>query len=218
MTNRAKTAVRLALLAMVCFGCYDTTVNNPVFPDGGTDTDTDTDSDSDGDTDLEWDTEFDGDTDQCDQVIGEYNTNVYNGYAGSVESQIHVQVFEGQPNDPGFESIMMLYLVNGQPGEVADLTGESDWATCTRCLFYLTDCPDDDFSHCTVQHTVTSGTLQIGEMDPVEPWDNFLEFVVTDVVLQSCSVDWEGGATDINSDGPTICIGAWHVALMLDYG
>jgi len=221
-------AVVLASSFGTATGCYSSSIGLTDAGDSGSDSDTDADGDADSDTDadgdsdsddpMQYDTDFDGSTDDCDEVTGQYQTGYINAYASPLEMFINLQVFEGQPYGPGYESIFMLYVLDGQPDEIVDLSSQSDWAYCDHCVMFAKDCASSDFMACDRFFIATEGTLHIGEITADQPWGNPLEFVVTDLVAQECTVNWSSSQSEILPDGEIDCFGAWHVETEPTFG
>jgi hypothetical protein len=195
MSSQLESAARLVLVATVLAGggCFDTSVN--ALPDAG-------DNNGNG---------FAIDTDQCDLLMDEY---VGGTTLGVAYDDYSVEIMDGKwvEGDGLYESLAIAELYGAEPGDVIDLAGESQYMLCDYCVLVFLGCPPPpaDLWDCDSFYIATSGSIEVVQINPDQPWDNPVEILVSYAVLEQCDINWSNYESVLKADGSKICVGTWH--------
>jgi hypothetical protein len=208
-----RTAILIALCCLaalaVQLACVEDETASAADDAGAPDTDTDVDSDTDSDTDS------DSDADACNETFEDYIGQAFSAGAWETADGFAAEVNEAILGQGcGWSVVAHLELRDLEPGAV-DLATQSQYASCDRCLLLGVNCAIANIGTCGTIFIATEGELGLMAVDPEQPWGNYFELAVSDVVLEESDINWSSGTSTLIG-GDKVCIDLWHVTTTLD--
>lgn len=147
---------------------------------------------------------------ECDLAYETYVGDTLEAVAYQ-DDAVYVEFYDAVSGAEAWETVLHLELVGGVAGEVTDLAGQFQYATCERCVLLATDCTAFDEDSCGRWFIATSGTLEVTAIDEDQPWSAPVEFTATHLVLEECEITWANYHSTLVHNGDRICIDTWHV-------